>query len=104
MYRFGNFLWAVAPWVSDSFPTVRLVLAILIVLLSLAITVLVLVQPGAEQQGMNAVTGGQSDTYYSKNKSEMRESMMKRLTIILGVALFVVVVLFFVTVVIYSGL
>ncbi|MDR0425845.1 MAG: preprotein translocase subunit SecG [Clostridiales bacterium] len=93
-----------APWVSDSFPTVRLVLAILIVLLSLAITVLVLVQPGAEQQGMNAVTGGQSDTYYSKNKSEMRESMMKRLTIILGVALFVVVVLFFVTVVIYSGL
>lgn len=100
----STILYSVAPWVSDSFPYIRMVLLILIVVVSLAILVLVLLQPGADTNGGNALSGQQSDTYYSKNKSEMRESAMKKLTIVLSIALLVLVVAFFITVMIYSGL
>ena len=48
-------------------------------------------------------SGQVSDTFYSKNKGRSLEGIMKRLTIILAVSLFVVSLLFFVTVIVYVG-
>lgn len=94
-------IWTVAPWVSNSFPIIRIVLLVLMVLFSIAMIIVVFFQP-SNSNGMGAITG-QSDTYYSKNKSKTVEGAMKRLTIILGIALFVISLLFFISVAIYAG-
>lgn len=97
-----NYL-AVASWVSDSFPVVRMVLLILIAVLSLALVLVVLFQPGNDGSSLNALQGGNSDTFYAKNRSQTLESMLKRLTVILAIAIAVLAILFFVSVAIYYG-
>ena len=92
----------VPDWVSSSFPVIRLVLLILMVVLAVAMILVVLFQP-ASGDGMGAISGQVSDTFYSKNKGRSLEGIMKRLTIILAVSLFVVSLLFFVTVIVYVG-
>lgn len=90
----------VANWITTSFPIIRMVLLILMVVLSIAMVLVVLFQP-SNSDGMNAITGQASETFYSKNKSKSLQGIMKRLTIVLAICLFVVSVLFFVTVIIY---
>ena len=51
---------------------------------------------------MGALTG-QRDTFYSKDKSKSLESVMKKLTVILGIIEGVLAILFFVTLFIYRG-
>ena len=46
---------------------------------------------------------GQRDTFYSKDKSKSLESVMKKITIVLGLAEGVLAILFFVTLIIYRG-
>ena len=102
---YNDFLLAastVPDWVSSSFPVIRLVLLILMVVLSVAMMLVVLFQP-ASGDGMSAISGQVSDTFYSKNKGRSLEGIMKRLTIILAISLFVVSLLFFVTVIVYVG-
>lgn len=94
------FLPAVANWITTSFPIIRLVLLILMVVLSLALILVVLFQP-SNSDGMGAISGQSSDTFYSRNKGRSLEGIMKRLTIVLSIVLFVISVLFFVTVIIY---
>ncbi len=88
-------------WVTDSFPIIRTVIIVVMVVLSLALTLIVLVQP-SNPQGMNAISG-QSDTYYSKNKSRTMEGVMRRLTVIISIVLGVLALAFFITLAIYSG-
>ena len=94
------FLPSVANWISESFPIIRLVLLILMVVLSIGMILVVLFQPSSDD-GMGAISGQVSDTFYSRNKGRSLEGVMKRLTIVLGICLFVVSILFFVTVVVY---
>lgn len=94
-------LLAVANWVSDSFPIIRTVIIVLMVVLSVALVVIVLVQP-SNPQGTNVITG-QSDTYYSKNKSKTLEGVLRRLTVVLSITLGVLAIVFFVTLAIYNG-
>lgn len=94
-------LFGVADWVSASFPIIRFVLLLLIVALSVALTVIVLIQP-SNTQGMGGLTG-QSDTFYSKNKGRTLEGTLKRLTVVISITLFVLAVLFFVTLIFYAG-
>lgn len=96
-----NFLFLVPAWVSESFPIIRMVMIIVMVVLSVALVIVVLFQP-SNSQGMGAITG-QSDTFYSKNKSKTLEGAMKRLTIILSICLFVIALAFFISLVIYNG-
>ena len=98
--KFGNLL-SVDQWISDSFPIIRIVILALVVAPSVALIVIVLIQPSS-QQGMGSLTG-QSDTFYSKNKSKTMEGFLKRLTVIIGCALFVLSVIFFITLIIYAG-
>lgn len=101
--RYGLELAAVANWVSQSFPVVRMVLLILITVLALAMIFIVLFQPGNDGNGLGAITGSSTETFYSKNKSQTLESTLKRLTVILGIVIAVLTVLFFISVAVYAG-
>ena len=54
--------------------------------------------------GIDAVSGSSSETFYAKNKSQTLTSTLKRLTVIIAIAIAVIAVAFFVTVAIYSGM
>lgn len=88
-------------WVVDSFPIIRIVMIVLMVAIALALIVLILFQPSSSS-GMGALTGAR-DTFYSKDKSKSLESVMKRITVILGIVEAVLAVLFFATLLIYRG-
>lgn len=96
----GLFAATVPNWVANSFPIIRLILLILIVLLCAMLVVVVLIQP-SNSSGMGAISG-QSETYYSKNKSRTIEGLMKKLTVIFSIVIFVLAVLFLVSLIIYN--
>lgn len=87
-------------WVANSFPIIRLIMMIIIVLLCVAIVVVVLIQP-SNSSGMGAISG-QSETYYSRNKSHTLEGLMKKLTVIFSIVILVLGVLFLVSLIIYN--
>lgn len=96
-------LMGVAQWVTDSFPIIRIVLLVLIVLCSAVVIVLALVSPVGTEDG-NVITGGeQTDTFYSQNKAKMNEGLVKKLMIAFSIITAVLIVLFYVTVVIYPA-
>ena len=74
---------------------IRIVIISLMVLVGLALIVVIMFQPSSSS-GMGALTG-QRDTFYSKDKSRSLESVMKRLTVILGIIEAVLAITFFVT-------
>ena len=83
---------AVAPWIANSFPIIKIVLCVLIALLSIFMIVAVLMQKGTSN-GVDAVTG-QMDTFYNKNKGSSLQGKIKKLTIWAAVLLLVFCVLF----------
>jgi preprotein translocase subunit SecG len=70
---------------------IKIVLTVLFVLISLAITVIVLMQEG-KQAGLSGSVSGAADTYWGKNKGRSVEGALERATTILGV-LFIVIAL-----------
>ena len=92
---------SVANWISDSFPYVRLVMMCLMVAVGIALVIVIMFQPSSSA-GMGALTG-QRDTFYAKDKSKSLESVMKRVTIALGIVEGVLAVLFFVSLLISQG-
>ncbi len=92
---------SVAGWIVDSFKYIRIVIIALMVLIALALIVVIMFQPSSSS-GMGALTG-QRDTFYSKDKSKSLESVMKKITVILGIIEGVLAILFFVTLFIYRG-
>ena len=97
-----NLLGAVLPeWVVNSFPIIKFILLILIVLSSIALIVVVLSQEG-DESGTNTITGIK-DTYYSQNKGMNRQGRLKKVTVILSITIAVAVVLFFVLSEIYPN-
>ena len=92
---------SVANWISDSFPYVRLVMMCLIVAVGIPHVIVKIFKP-TTSSGMGALTG-QRDTFYAKDKSKSLESVMKRVTIALGIVEGVLAVLFFVSLLISQG-
>ena len=92
---------SVANWISDSFPYVRLVMMCLMVAVGIALVIVIMFQPSSSS-GLGALTG-QRDTFYAKDKSKSLESVMKRVTIALGIVEGVLAVLFFVSLLISQG-
>jgi preprotein translocase subunit SecG len=70
---------------------IKIVLTVLFVLISLAITVLVLMQEG-KQAGLSGSVSGAADTYWGKNKGRSVEGALEKATTILGI-LFIVIAL-----------
>lgn len=105
MYGLLSFLAAgpVAPWIQDSFPILRVVFLVLTVLCSIALIVCALISPAGKENG-NVITGSeQSETFYSQNKSHMNEGLLKKLMIALSITIAVLIVLFYITVIVYPA-
>ena len=71
------------------------VLIILMAVISVAIIVIVMMQEG-ETGGVSAISGGNNDTFYGKNKGRSKEQILKRITLILGAVMLVLSVVFFI--------
>lgn len=69
-------------------------LMIFMVLISVAITIMILMQEG-NTNNITGISGKSEDTFYGKNKTKNRESKLKRATLILSICLLVISVLFF---------
>lgn len=74
---------------------VRIVILSLMALIAIGLIIVIMFQPSSSS-GMGALTG-QRDTFYSKDKSKSLESVMKKITMILGIIEGVLAVAFFVT-------
>lgn len=69
---------------------VEIILGIVLIVFSVAITIVVLLQEGHEQN-VGVVTGG-ADTFLSKNKARSIDSFLARWTKIIAVGFFVLVI------------
>ena len=78
--------------VSAWYAPVKIALLILIVLLSIVMVLIVLLQPG-NSEGLGAISGG-AETFFGKNKAKTLEGRLKKLTIIVAVALVVLCILY----------
>lgn len=62
----------------------HLVLVIAFIVISVFLIGIVLIQP-SKTDGLNFMSGGIADTFYSKNKSRTHEVMQKKATVVLTV-------------------
>ena len=56
------------------------------ILVCLVLIVLAMVQSKEDAGASGAIVGGSSDSFYEKNKGKTKEGMLKKWTIILGIA------------------
>ncbi len=70
----------------------RTFLSILFILVCIVLTVIVLAQEGKDA-GLGALSGSQSETYWSKNKSRSMEGNLVRITKILAWAFFILTII-----------
>lgn len=75
----------------------KIQLAILIVtaICALFVIFVVLIQPG-NSNGISAISGGTTDTFYGKNKAKTLESKLRKLTIFCVVIMALLMIAFFV--------
>ncbi|MBR1811349.1 MAG: preprotein translocase subunit SecG [Clostridia bacterium] len=62
-----------------------------LIVLAIFITIIVLLQKSNDDGLSGAIVGGSSDTFYGKNKGRTRDAKLAKITKILAVAFFVVV-------------
>lgn len=65
--------------------------AIVLIIASVLLTIIILLQDN-KSNGMNAIVGGSSDSYYGKNKGRTIDAILSRWTKIIAIAFFVVIV------------
>lgn len=70
--------------------TVEIIFGIVLLIFSVAITVIVLLQEGHQQQ-LGAITGG-ADTFLSKNKARSVDAFLARWTKVVAIGFFVLVI------------
>lgn len=97
-----NLLFAFPQWLVDTILVSRTVILILTALLALTIVVTVLMQNNSSSGGTNVMTGV-TESYYSQNKGTSREGKLKKITTICSICIVVLIVIYFVTRIIYKG-
>ena len=65
--------------------------AIVLIIASVLLTIIIVLQDN-KSDGMNALMGGSSDSYYGKNKGRTLDAILNRWTKIIAIAFFVVIV------------
>ena len=71
---------------------VKIILVVVDLIICLALTVIAMMQ-SKDDAGMSAtITGSSTNNFFEKNKGRTREGMLKRWTIILGVAFVIVTI------------
>ena len=105
--NFINFLMEAATqkarpdWVVNSFPIIKLILVILILLCSIFMIVSVMMQEG-NTNGMTGITG-EADTFYNRNKGQSMQGKIKKITIVVAIMILVFCLAYWVLNTIYSG-
>lgn len=89
-------------WVVSSFPIIKLVLVILVLICSAFMIVAVMMQDG-NTNGMTGITGDSSDTFYNRNKGQSMQGKIKKLTVINAILILVFCIAYLVLNTIYSG-
>ncbi len=77
----------------EAFRAIMIALVILAVICAVIVTIVVLIQP-SNSNGISALSGGATDTFYSKNKSKSLQSVFKKMTVVCIVVLVVIMVTF----------
>lgn len=68
----------------------KLALTIVFIIVSIALTIVVMMQEG-KANGLGSLAGSSSsDTYWSKNKGRSKEGTMVKVTIALGILFFII--------------
>ncbi len=67
--------------------TLEIILGIVILVLALGLVICIAAQRSKKGGLGGVVGGGTTDTFYGKNKSRTKETVLKRLTIVFGIAL-----------------
>ena len=65
---------------------VKIILVVVQFILCLAVTILAMMQSKDDAGLSSTITGSSTNNFFEKNKGRTREGMLKRWTIILGVA------------------
>lgn len=92
---------AIPVWVQESFPIIKIVLAILITICAIFMIVAVLCQKG-ETNGSASITGT-TDTFYNRNKGTSLQGVIKKLTVIDAILLLVFCLAFLILNAIFVG-
>ena len=71
-------------------PAIQIVFGVILLLFSIAITIIVILQEG-HQQNMGAITGG-ADTFLSKNKARSVDAFLARWTKVIALGFFILVI------------
>ncbi len=74
----------------------RPTLQILMALVSVAAIVIIMMQKGTNNN-IGVIGGQETDTYAGKNKAKSKESILRKLTIVMGVLFLVISIVFFIT-------
>ena len=75
----------------------EIAIGIFLIIASVAIIVIVLIQEGNERGLSGAIAGGAAqDTFFDKNKGNSMKGRLKRLTTIVSIAFFIVVLVAFI--------
>lgn len=82
-------------WVVVGLPIYRNIIICLIALFAIVLILSVLLQTSNQSSGASALTGV-TESYYSQNKSNTRDGRLKRWTVICGIAILVLIVLFYI--------
>ena len=71
---------------------VKIILVVVDLIICLALTVLAMMQSKDDAGMSSTITGSSTNNFFEKNKGRTREGMLKRWTIILGVAFVIVTI------------
>jgi preprotein translocase subunit SecG len=74
----------------------RIIVAILTMIMAIGLIVVVIMQKPVTNN-IGTIAGEETQTYAGKNKAKSKESLLRKLTIILGIAISVLVIFFFIT-------
>ena len=73
-------------------PVLKIILVVLDLIICLALTIVAMIQTKDDAGLSSTITGSSTNNFFEKNKGRTREGMLKKWTIILGVAFVIVTI------------
>lgn len=70
---------------------IDLILGVVLLIMSLAMVVMVMLQPGKDRRSA-AISGGSADTFFSKSKSGTKEKVLEKITVVMAILMFIVLI------------
>lgn len=93
----------IAPWITTTMPILRSIFVVLMLVCAITVIIICMATESNPDGGSNVITGNTYESFYSQNKGSTREGRLKRLLIISSIITGVCAVLYFVTILLYSG-